>query len=90
MNGHIVDTASNGLLGLEKLKKNFGENVYDMVLTDLQMPVMDGMEATDRYRKFEGEQNVKSEYVEKKLLIVGKSRLLTLSYSCFFHLFFSR
>lgn len=79
LNGHTVDTASNGLLGLEKLKKTFDTEDYDMVLTDLQMPIMDGIEATDRYRKFELEENlkkpglgVKSES-KKRLLIVGMS-----------------
>jgi DNA-binding NarL/FixJ family response regulator len=43
MNGHVVvDTASNGSIGLEMLMGN--ENKYDMVLSDLQMPVMDGIE----------------------------------------------
>lgn len=77
LNGHTVDTASNGLLGLEKLKKTFDTEDYDMVLTDLQMPIMDGIEATDRYRKFESEENMKNltpgARPEKRLLIVGMS-----------------
>jgi CheY-like chemotaxis protein len=79
LNGHTVDTASNGLLGLEKLKKTFDTEDYDMVLTDLQMPIMDGIEATDRYRKFESEENSKKPTPgaktenKKRLLIVGMS-----------------
>lgn len=79
LNGHTVDTASNGLLGLEKLKKTFDTEDYDMVLTDLQMPIMDGIEATDRYRKFESEENSKkptpgaNAESKKRLLIVGMS-----------------
>lgn len=78
LNGHTVDTAQNGLLGLEKLKETFDSEDYDMVLTDLQMPVMDGIEATDRYRKFEKEKNIKNRLnrvksPEKRLLIVGMS-----------------
>jgi CheY-like chemotaxis protein len=79
LNGHTVDTASNGLLGLEKLKKTFDTEDYDMVLTDLQMPIMDGIEATDRYRKFESEENLKKPTPgaklenKKRLLIVGMS-----------------
>ncbi len=37
-----VDIASNGKIAIEKLS----ENDYDMVLMDIQMPVMDGVEAT--------------------------------------------
>ncbi len=38
----IVDTAENGYTALEKLRKSD----YDVVLMDIQMPVMDGFEAT--------------------------------------------
>ena len=31
---------------------------YDMMLTDIQMPVMDGMECTKRYRQWESEGNM--------------------------------
>lgn len=40
--GIIVDTAENGEVGVAKIKINR----YDFVLMDIQMPVMDGMEAT--------------------------------------------
>ena len=83
LNGHTVDTASNGLLGLEKLKSTYESQEYDMVLTDLQMPVMDGIEATDRFRKFESEEIEKRSQsakgmsgkgkAGKRLLIVGMS-----------------
>ncbi|HXA02640.1 MAG TPA: ATP-binding protein, partial [Cytophagaceae bacterium] len=42
-----VDIASNGLIALEKVKiRN-----YDVILMDLQMPVMDGFQATMEIRK---------------------------------------
>ena len=56
--GHTVDTAENGNEALAKLKQvRAGGNVsiYDMMLTDIQMPVLDGMECTKHYRQWESE-----------------------------------
>jgi CheY-like chemotaxis protein len=79
MNGHTVETAPNGSVGLKMLKEAFASQEFDMVLTDLQMPVMDGIEGTRRFREFEagemiiGIENSGCEPKRKKLLIVGMS-----------------
>ena len=48
--GHSVVVAANGLEALEALEKES----FDLVFMDVQMPVMDGFEATAAIRKREG------------------------------------
>ncbi|MBF0527891.1 MAG: response regulator [Deltaproteobacteria bacterium] len=48
--GHSVAVAANGLEALERLK----ERRFDIVLMDLEMPEMDGIEATHRIREGQG------------------------------------
>jgi CheY-like chemotaxis protein len=48
--GLVVDSASDGLDALEKVKSQ----TYDLVLMDLQMPRMDGLDATQTLRGLPG------------------------------------
>jgi CheY-like chemotaxis protein len=47
--GAVVRIAENGKLGLDAVEKE--ENGFDIILMDMQMPVMDGYEATFRLRQ---------------------------------------
>ena len=51
--GIETDRAENGQAGLEQLQKH-AEGYYDAVLMDIQMPVMNGYDATKAIRALEG------------------------------------
>lgn len=48
-----VDFANNGLTALDK----FARNSYDLILMDINMPHLDGIETTKTIRKLDHKQN---------------------------------
>ena len=56
--GMTVETALNGQIAVDMIREN-GVDAYDFILMDIQMPVMNGYEATTILRKLPGGDKLK-------------------------------
>ena len=67
-----VDVASNGLEAVEKHKKN--QTKYDLILMDLQMPILSGYDATIQIREFD--KNIPIVALTAAAMIEDKEKVL--------------
>ena len=66
--GHKVEIAENGKVAFEK----FRENHYDLIIMDIAMPIMDGIESTRVIRNYEKEKREKdSTYTYPPIKIIA-------------------
>ncbi|MFC1821110.1 response regulator [Thermodesulfobacteriota bacterium] len=67
--GYQVDVTNNGIEVVNKYKKS--PERYDLIFMDVQMPEMDGLEATGEIRKYESEHLSKTSGKSRRVPIVA-------------------
>jgi len=71
--GHHVDLAENGKIAVEKFKNSH----YDLILMDIAMPIMDGIEATRVIRALEqGTKRIKIVAVTAHVMVTDREKCL--------------
>jgi len=71
--GHHVDLAENGKIAVEKFKNS----QYDLILMDIAMPIMDGIEATRVIRALEkGTKRIKIVAVTAHVMVTDREKCL--------------
>eukprot|EP00602_Paraphysomonas_sp_CaronLab_P002364 CAMPEP_0185033498 /NCGR_PEP_ID=MMETSP1103-20130426/22486_1 /TAXON_ID=36769 /ORGANISM="Paraphysomonas bandaiensis, Strain Caron Lab Isolate" /LENGTH=583 /DNA_ID=CAMNT_0027569779 /DNA_START=705 /DNA_END=2456 /DNA_ORIENTATION=+ len=71
--GCVVDTARDGKEALAKITQRGAHNRYDVVLTDIQMPVMNGKEAVRLLRQMEAQEALDKGVPLPQQVVIGTS-----------------
>jgi signal transduction histidine kinase/CheY-like chemotaxis protein len=74
--GHHVDIAENGKIAFEKFK----EKNYDLIIMDIAMPIMDGIESTEVIRNYERqlrESDPQNQRIPVKIIAVTAHVIMT-------------
>ncbi len=70
--GHSVEIAENGKIAVEKYKKQH----FDLILMDIAMPIMDGIEATHVIRRLEEEKRTSSPDVRRIRIVAVTAHVM--------------